>query len=173
MNNENLKLIIELAKENPNIDTDKLLQLSGMAEKEVKPIKEVAPTKEVQKSPRRIKKLGGNRGKNWTNEEDNDLLVLYDMGLTHREIAERMNRTEASINSRISRLRGAKGYIPKGKNQGKPYRRGEIEYLKRIIEEHDFQISNISKGLKEEIAETLERTVEAITTQLYAINNEL
>jgi IS30 family transposase len=46
-------------------------------------------------------------GKKWTSEEDERLLDLKAKGLTLRLIAKSLNRTAASVDSRIRELRRA------------------------------------------------------------------
>jgi DNA-binding NarL/FixJ family response regulator len=48
-------------------------------------------------------------GKKWTSEEDERLLDLKAKGLTLRMIAKSLNRTAASVDSRLTALRKAKG----------------------------------------------------------------
>jgi hypothetical protein len=50
-----------------------------------------------------------NPAKNWTSEEDDRLLDLKAKGLTLRMIAKSLNRTGASVDSRLGVLRKAKG----------------------------------------------------------------
>jgi IS30 family transposase len=44
-------------------------------------------------------------GKKWTSDEDERLLDLKAKGLTLRMIAKSLNRTGASVDSRLNRLR--------------------------------------------------------------------
>ncbi len=48
-------------------------------------------------------------GKKWTSEEDERLLDLKAKGVTLRMIAKSFNRTAASVDSRLTALRKAKG----------------------------------------------------------------
>ncbi len=48
-------------------------------------------------------------GKKWTSEEDERLLHLKAKGLKLRLIAKSLNRTGASVDSRLRTLRKAKG----------------------------------------------------------------
>ena len=50
-----------------------------------------------------------NPAKKWTSEEDERLLDLKAKGLTLRMIAKSLNRTGASVDSRLGVLRKAKG----------------------------------------------------------------
>jgi DNA-binding CsgD family transcriptional regulator len=50
-----------------------------------------------------------NPAKKWTSEEDERLLDLKAKGLTLRLIAKSLNRTGASVDSRLRTLRKAKG----------------------------------------------------------------
>lgn len=173
MNSEKLKLIIELAKENPNIDSDKLLQLSGMDtnQEEVKN----GSSQEVR---------GINLSKRWTKADDEDLIVLYNMDLTYAQISKRTGRSINSINSRLYTLRTTRGNL-KDKlstrrrddsgypNQGKPYTRFEVDQLESLIREHDFQIDDISIKRIVEIAREFGRSENAIVTQLYVRDKKL
>jgi DNA-binding NarL/FixJ family response regulator len=53
-------------------------------------------------------------GKKWTSDEDERLLDLKAKGLTLRMIAKSLNRTGASVDSRLSRLRDPVGTKARG-----------------------------------------------------------
>jgi len=50
------------------------------------------------------------RYKRWTQEEDNKLIELYKAGQSYIQIGERLNRTNSSVDSRITRL-GKRGLL--------------------------------------------------------------
>ena len=50
------------------------------------------------------KTMPENTGKPWTNEEENRLKDLYNSGLSKKEIANELSRSQGSVSSRLARL---------------------------------------------------------------------
>ena len=53
---------------------------------------------------KRAKGLPEDAGKPWGNEEDRDLRVSFDTGMTIRQIADRHKRTAGAVQSRLEKL---------------------------------------------------------------------
>lgn len=51
----------------------------------------------------RLRKLPGNAGKAWVDEEDQRLIFAFDAGKSIMEIAEKHQRTEFAINARLTK----------------------------------------------------------------------
>ena len=55
----------------------------------------------TKKADDRQRRLPGNAGKGWADEEDNRLITAFDSGKTTKQLAEEHQRTEGSIRSRL------------------------------------------------------------------------
>lgn len=56
------------------------------------------------KHAERVKVLPDNAGRSWTDNEDRELLVLFDSNVSIKDIAEKHARTQVAIASRLVRL---------------------------------------------------------------------
>lgn len=56
------------------------------------------------KRAERVKVLPDNAGRSWTENEDRELLVLFDSNVSIKDIAEKHARTQGAIASRLVRL---------------------------------------------------------------------
>jgi hypothetical protein len=55
----------------------------------------------IKKTDDRQRRLPGNAGKSWVDEEDQRLVTSFDSGKTTKQLAEEHQRTEGSIRSRL------------------------------------------------------------------------
>lgn len=56
------------------------------------------------KHAKRNSSLPGNAGRSWSDEEDKDLLSVFDVGTSIKDIAEKHGRTQGAIAARLVRL---------------------------------------------------------------------
>lgn len=192
-----LKSIIELAKTSPDTDTSKLIQLikdscdqtlhqptriikpklkdfhfhdTGNTQQE-KQIQEELDFDEPEKpkKPKKLKRVSERAGKRWSKAEENRLLELHSRGITRLDIAQMMRRSRSSIDNKMVQFK-EQGLIDEGTHSAKRYTKEEKEYLKRFATMNNYDELTLEDF--EEVAKELNRTVNAVRTQLYLINEE-
>lgn len=195
-----LKSIIELAKASPDTDTSKLIQLikDSCDQTFHQPTRIIKPKlkdynhiqfhdtgntqqeKQIQeeldfdeparlKKPKRLKKVSEKAGKRWSNAEENRLLELHSRGITRLDIAQMMQRSTSAINNKIVKFK-EQGLIDEDRNSARRYTKEEKEYLKRVATVNNYD--DLTREDFEEIGKKMNRTVNAVRTQLYLINEE-
>ena len=58
----------------------------------------------LRQPPAPIRKAPPNHGKRWTDEDIDELQTLFNVGLTRRQLADRLQRTRGSIESQLSKM---------------------------------------------------------------------
>lgn len=155
MNEEKLKLIIELAKENPDIDSNKLLKIAFS--EDTKPLESVNKTRKTSR-------------KKWSVHDDDTLIRMNKQNYSNSDIAVKLNRTESSISARKTSLL-KNGRIPKSEVNSVvsiPYTEEEKNYLKAVFKKYGHP-NNVPEEEFNNLAKLLNRTPLAIKTFLYKL----
>lgn len=159
---DQLNIIVELAKNNPGLDTDLLLQAIGISSEGAVEV-DLQPV-EANTGYRRSRK-----GKHWSKQEDQMLLeLLKETDLTTNEIAKRMQRTKNSIYSRINYFERLSGKKTESIVRRKYWGSDELEILDDLLEEYGEARLVPDDDIKE-LADLTDRTKNAVEVQLYKV----
>ena len=162
MNNEKIKLMLKLAQENQDLNIDDLVAIASVNEQPKQTSNELVISKPL--SARRNQTL---TRKAWTTGDESRLIYMYNNGYGNKEIAVNLDRTAKAINSKISKLK-SEGRI-KTYGVKKPYEKYEKDFIYELSAKYNFETNNIPNEEIKELSELLNRTSDAIRTQLYAV----
>lgn len=188
MDKKKLELLIEIVKQSPDVNTDKLLQLMGMDDSQEQ--KNSVDDSHKQKSENiqseyfeRViqpqQTITANtphqQRTHYTKRDDEVIAAMLENGISHKEIAKRMNRSVSGIDTRISKLKKM-GFIEVNKNNfnvDSSWTRFSTDDLKKVrslLIEFDYVVKDIPKNRILGLAVLLGRTEKSIESQLYNLN---
>lgn len=96
-----LILMVELAKDNPNLDVDMLIDLVQVNEE---PKTRFLDDIFFDEKDDDLLKNNIRGGREWSINEENQLIDMYEEGKTVRELSEQLGRTEQAVRLRITKL---------------------------------------------------------------------
>lgn len=176
---DKLVLAFDLVRDNPKIDTDKLLTLLDINTPEhVKDRSQLTDEADTllqlsiepeEKEKRQTQNQKRSR-KKWDALEDAELIRLHEQGFSNKEIAESLERSPEAISKRKTAL--AKEDLFEAKAGSKPYNNYERFVIRTLLQEHDAVIE-IPEEKISRVANKLGRTTGAIKTQLYNMDKEI
>lgn len=158
-----LKIALTLAKENPNIDVNMLLDLVGEGNDN--------PTLD---KPEYLddddKKEGVTAWKKYSKNESISLLNMYKKGVPIKEIADELGRDVRSVNNRLNYMK-SNGWAPE-KRRNHKYTQDEDELIHHELKSVNYEVNQVPRETIKSLSGLIEVTDNAIKSRMYQKINE-
>lgn len=160
-----LILMVELAKDNPNLDVDMLIDLVQVNEE---PKTRFLDDIFFDEKDDDLLKNNIRGGREWSINEENQLIDMYEEGKTVRELSEQLGRTEQAVRLRITKLSQdsrLKKVNPRAKTA---WTKEEKRIVEKAIKDYK-EPKEIPEVILSHLGQRFGRSPDSILTQAYIL----